>query len=137
MIQQRMEAGEFDSLAGAGKPLPDGMDFDPLADRTTQKLNQMLAETGFLPEWVQLQKDIGVKREKIRKELRDARQRLGPGPLDGQRAASWASSCQKLEEDEVVVLNKMIAQYNLIVPNMNNQMFVFNLALEAEKIINS
>ena len=46
------------SSLGAGKPLPNRVDYNPYTDFTTHKINQILVETGFAPEWVQLQKDI-------------------------------------------------------------------------------
>ena len=53
-----MANGEFDNLDGAGKPLPNRVDYNPYTDFTTHKINQIMVETGFAPEWVQLQKDI-------------------------------------------------------------------------------
>merc|ERR1719356_1418731 len=80
LIQESMASGEFDNLAGKGKPLPNRVDYNPYTDFTTHKINQILVETGFAPEWVQLGKDIRENSEKIRKELQKERQRLGPLP---------------------------------------------------------
>ena len=40
--------------AGQGKPLPNRVDYNPYADFTTHKINQILVEGGFAPEWVML-----------------------------------------------------------------------------------
>jgi len=137
LIQESIASGEFENLAGAGKPLPNRVDYNPFTDFTTHKVNQILVETGFAPEWVQLQKDIRGGRESIRKALRSSRQKLGPAPLNKHQFESWASCCEKLGREDVAALNRMIAKFNLIVPNMNNQMFIFNLAVEAEKAFSS
>ena len=58
IIDQSMKRGEFDNLAGTGQPLPDKPLYHPLLDPTTRKLNEILKEGGFAPDWVMLQKDI-------------------------------------------------------------------------------
>ena len=54
IVQESMADGQFDNLAGKGQPLPDRVDFNPYADFTTHKMNQILVEGGFAPEWVRL-----------------------------------------------------------------------------------
>ena len=44
-------------------------------------MNQILAETGFSPEWVRLQREIRAEKARVRAELREVRGRLGPPPL--------------------------------------------------------
>ena len=135
LIQESMASGEFDNLAGKGKPLPNRVDYNPYTDFTTHKINQILVETGFAPEWVQLGKDIREDSEKIRKELQKERQRLGPLPLSKSKEDRWQQFCSKLQNEDVKELNKMINKFNLIVPNMNNQKFLFRLEPEADKIM--
>ena len=53
-----MGKGEFDNLPLAGKPLPNRVEYNPYADFTTNKMNQILVQEGFAPEWVTKQKDI-------------------------------------------------------------------------------
>ena len=87
LIQEGMAKGTFDNLKGAGKPLPERPpDFNPFMDFTTHKMNQVinnmkrkltfatifhqiLADTGFTPQWVELQKEIRLQTEELRKEL--------------------------------------------------------------------
>ena len=45
LISESIAAGEFDNLKGAGKPLPERMEFNPHADPTTAKMNEILVET--------------------------------------------------------------------------------------------
>merc|ERR1712098_77222 len=137
LIVESMANGEFDNLSGAGKPLPNRVDYNPYTDFTTHKINQILVETGFAPEWVQLQKDIREMKEKIRNEMMKVRQKLGPAPLNYEKHELWISFCDQLKSEEVKTINKMIEKFNLIVPNMNNQMFLYNLEPDAEKIYNT
>ena len=136
LIAESMSNGEFDNLAGAGKPLPNRVDYNPFTDFTTHKINQIMVETGFAPEWVQLQKDIREMKEKIRAEMKKVRQNLGPSPLTKEKHEVWISFCERLKNDEVRTINKMIEKFNLIVPNMNNQMFLYKFETDVEKIYN-
>ena len=112
------------------------MDYNPYTDFTTHKINQILVETGFSPEWVQLQKDIRQEKEKLRGEMTRVRQSLGPAPLPPAQQEVWTSFCERLRGDEVRTINKMIEKFNLIVPNMNNQMFQYKFETDVEKIFN-
>ena len=40
---------------GAGKPLPERVVYNPYEDFTTHKMNEILVEGGFAPEWITLQ----------------------------------------------------------------------------------
>merc|ERR1712110_135870 len=134
LIQEGMAKGAFDNLAGAGKPLPERPpDFNPYMDFTTHKMNQILVETGFAPEWVELQKEIRIQIEALRKELANCRQSLGPAPLSEKAQQMWEEKVLKMEKGAVDI-NKSIQKFNLIVPSMHNQKFPVNLAKEAEKI---
>ncbi len=63
IIRDAMARGEFDNLPGKGKPLDLDGYFDlPEAERMAIKL---LKDSGFLPEEVQLLKDINALKEKL------------------------------------------------------------------------
>ncbi len=55
------EEGEFDNLPGAGKPLPD------CADPHNALLNRLVKESGGVPEFVSLSKELN----RLRGELRE------------------------------------------------------------------
>ena len=76
-------------------------------------------------------------KEKIRNDMMKFRQKLGPAPLTDEKRETWISYCDQLKSDEVKTINKMIEKFNLIVPNMNNQMFLYNVEPDAEKIYNT
>eukprot|EP00092_Neocalanus_flemingeri_P009048 GFUD01009739.1.p1 GENE.GFUD01009739.1~~GFUD01009739.1.p1 ORF type:complete len:382 (-),score=119.37 GFUD01009739.1:173-1318(-) len=133
-IQASMAGGKFDNLQGKGEPLPNQVDSNPYTDFTTHKMNQILVETGFGPEWVELQKDIRKKVQKVRDELKMARQKMGPAPVNREQQDYWQQVCGRLEKEEVLSLNRMIEEFNLVVPIMDHQKFLFNLQSEAAKI---
>ena len=57
-ISESMAKGEFDDLPGFGKPLKDRANFNPYMDFTSSKVNEILVQGGFAPEWIMLKKDI-------------------------------------------------------------------------------
>ena len=72
-------------------------------------------------------------KEKLRNEMMTMRQGLGPAPLTKENHDSWICFCDRLKSDDVRTINKMIEKFNLIVPNMNNQMFQYKFEADAEK----
>jgi len=134
LIQESISSGEFDNLSGKGKPLPDRVDYNPYSDYTTHKMNQILVEGGFAPEWVMLRKNISDDFVSIRFQLNKKRSQLGNPPFSAQKLHEWETFCKKLSEGDVKDVNKKIYNYNLIVPMLNSQMFQFNLEAESKKI---
>jgi len=71
-IKQAIEAGEFDNLKGAGKPLNLDEYFNAPAD--VRAGYSILKSNNFVPEEVELLRKIGFLREKI-KHSRDENER--------------------------------------------------------------
>ena len=69
MIQESMARGDFENLSGQGKPLKHDSNFNPYIDFTTHKLNQVLIDNGFTPEWILLEKEIREDIALIRNKL--------------------------------------------------------------------
>ncbi len=63
-IKQAVEAGEFDNLKGAGKPLNLDEYFNAPAD--VRAGYSLLKSNNFVPEEVELLREIGLLREKIK-----------------------------------------------------------------------
>jgi hypothetical protein len=59
-IREAEDAGEFDNLAGAGKPLP--KEDDP----ENALLNRLVKESGGVPEFVTLSRELAKLREELR-----------------------------------------------------------------------
>ncbi|XP_014254316.1 dnaJ homolog subfamily C member 28 [Cimex lectularius] len=135
LIQESMTRGEFDNLSGAGKPLK-GLhsSHNPYVDFVTHKMNQVLIDNGFTPQWITLQKDIREELYKLKESLFKVRGKIGPVPLDKSEEDYWNDEVNKYE-DTVKVLNSKIDTYNLVVPILNKQMFHVKLSDEAHKIL--
>nr|XP_045596694.1 dnaJ homolog subfamily C member 28-like [Procambarus clarkii]XP_045596695.1 dnaJ homolog subfamily C member 28-like [Procambarus clarkii]XP_045596696.1 dnaJ homolog subfamily C member 28-like [Procambarus clarkii]XP_045596697.1 dnaJ homolog subfamily C member 28-like [Procambarus clarkii]XP_045596698.1 dnaJ homolog subfamily C member 28-like [Procambarus clarkii]XP_045596699.1 dnaJ homolog subfamily C member 28-like [Procambarus clarkii]XP_045596700.1 dnaJ homolog subfamily C member 28-lik len=133
MIQEAMAKGEFDNLPNAGKPLPQ-QNCNPYVDTVTHKLNQVLINNGYAPEWVMLEKEIREDRMYLRKMLRKKRERLGALPLTPQEEVLWKKSQEQLQ-DNIKAMNKKIDKYNFVVPLLAKQMTHFPLRIEAEKAL--
>jgi hypothetical protein len=59
-IREAEEAGDFDNLEGAGKPLP--KEDDP----ENALLNRLVKESGGVPEFVTLSRELAKLREELR-----------------------------------------------------------------------
>ncbi|XP_017069883.2 LOW QUALITY PROTEIN: dnaJ homolog subfamily C member 28 [Drosophila eugracilis] len=134
LIQEAMSKGDFNNLNGAGKPLSSAQSQNPYLDFTTHKLNKIMLDNGFTPEWISLGKDIRDAIGELKIKLRKERIYYGEWPLHlSEHIAAWQTFTQQHHE-EVNQLNKLIDKYNLIVPILENQFFRLNLDRMAERI---
>ncbi|KAK8387116.1 hypothetical protein O3P69_018043 [Scylla paramamosain] len=133
MIQEAMAKGEFDNLSNAGKPLKE-RPINPYVDTVTHRINEVLINNGYAPEWVLLEKEIREAREDLRNSLKIVREQLGPLPLTKEEEKRW-SVCQELLQPKITALNKKIDNYNLLVPLLKQQVTHFPMHREAHKIL--
>ncbi|XP_065358174.1 dnaJ homolog subfamily C member 28 [Calliphora vicina] len=133
-IQEAMSKGDFNNLRGTGKPLTHAQQQNPYLDFTTHKLNKILIDNGFTPEWITLQRDIREALEQLKKNITAERCYFGEYPLVEMELQKWQDLLQKYDY-EVQQINKNIDKYNLIVPILQNQFFRVNLQKIAEKIL--
>ena len=68
-----MASGQFDNLKYAGKPLPQTSEYNHYVDFTTHKMNEILLESDFAPEWVEIQKEIRSQTQAVQMELKECR----------------------------------------------------------------
>nr|XP_020515879.1 dnaJ homolog subfamily C member 28 [Labrus bergylta] len=132
LIQESMARGDFRNLSGAGKPL-NKFEHNPYADPMTHNLNRILIDNGYQPAWVVTQRDIRENTAHIRKRLLEGRAKLGD-PMTPKDQSQWEQLCASVEE-ELVKLNKVVDNYNLIVPMLNMQMVHFSLSREIERAV--
>lgn len=132
LIQESMARGDFRNLSGAGKPL-NKFEHNPYADPMTHNLNRILIDNGYQPPWVVTQRDIRESTAHIRKRLLEGRARFGD-PMTSIEHRQWEQLCASVEE-ELVKLNKMVDNYNLIVPMLNMQMVHFSLSREMDRAV--
>ncbi|KAG0710899.1 DnaJ subfamily C member 28 [Chionoecetes opilio] len=133
MIQEAMAKGEFDNLSMAGKPLQE-RPVNPYVDTVTHRMNEVLINNGYAPEWVLLEKEIREAREDLRQSLKTARERLGLLPLTPEEEKRWSDSHEILQP-KITAMNKKIDLYNLLVPLLKQQVTHFPLHLEAKRVL--
>ncbi|XP_024941838.1 dnaJ homolog subfamily C member 28 [Cephus cinctus] len=135
LIQEAMNKGEFSDLPGSGKPLKNFRTTEnPYVDFVTHKLNQVLIDNGFTPEWIQLSKEIREEKDDLQKRLIEARNRLGTTPLSEEDLESWQNTLESLK---IVTkkINDKVDKYNLLVPILQKQMLQVNLDALAEEAL--
>lgn len=133
LIQESMSRGEFDNLSGSGKPLPQKIDYNPYVDFTTHKMNQVLIDNGFAPEWITLQKEIRQEKESLLQDINSIKEKLSK-PLTYADAELWESHMKGWKE-RVAILNSKINKYNLLVPILMKQMFLFDLVKTCDQLL--
>ncbi|KAM9353536.1 dnaJ homolog subfamily C member 28 [Symphorus nematophorus] len=132
LIQESMARGDFRNLSGAGKPL-NKFEHNPYADPMTHNLNRILIDNGYQPPWVVTQRDIREATAHIRNRLLEGRARLSD-PMTSREHSQWEKLCASVEED-LVKLNKIVDNYNLIVPMLSMQMVHFSLSREIDRAV--
>ena len=95
-IQEAMESGAFENLAGAGQPLD--LEENPFEEPSLRMAHRLLRNNGFAPAWILESKDIDAAAWRLRADF--AAGRLAPEDYRREAAA----------------LNRRIAMYNLKAP---------------------
>lgn len=129
LIQEAMGKGDFQNLSGIGKPLKSHQEHNPYVDFTTHKMNKILIENGFTPEWIMLSKEIRDEIDELKASLREERMYLE----FPKHEHKWAEIVERQHECEKRI-NKKIDNFNLIVPILDKQMVHISLQKIAEKI---
>lgn len=109
IIEEAMKKGEFDGLAGHGKPL--SLDINPNADPEWDLAYHLLKENGFAPAFIE-------ERQAIEQGLAAARKALAATwarRAEAGHALRWQQARAQFEA-AVEALNKTIRDYNLSVP---------------------
>ncbi|EPS60585.1 hypothetical protein M569_14218, partial [Genlisea aurea] len=108
-VYRAMEEGQFENLAGKGKPLD--LTSNPHADPAEDTLYRILNKNGCAPRCVELNKEIRNGISQWRQSLRKAfLHKHG-----GHDRSKWLNSSEKLQH-QLRDLNRKILDYNLIVP---------------------
>lgn len=118
---------------GKGKPLNHSANSNPYVDFTTHKLNQVLIENGFAPEWILLEKEIRQEFSRLRHQLYTLRHKYDT-ILSPMEEADWMKVLEKIKPD-CDKLNRQILKFNLTVPSLHKQMVNFQLEIEARKVL--
>lgn len=136
LIQEAMSKGQFDNLEGKGKPLSHVQSQNPYVDFTQHKINKILLDNGFTPEWITLQKEIRIDIKDLEEILTEYRSYIGEIPLNAADIDEWSTVVKRVEYRETEI-NKKIDKYNLITPILDQQMCRIQLKRLADKVLNS
>ena len=131
-IRDSMGRGEFKNLKGMGKPLSREHD-NPVIDDMQQKLNRLLSNAGFAPEWISLDKEIRLSIENVKKHLSTCWSKCGPHPMTPEKKKEWEQELEELSQT-VKTINKKINNLNLIVPSLSAQRTHVRLELLVSKV---
>lgn len=134
LIQEAMNKGEFSDLSGMGKPLKASDATNPYVDFVTHKVNQILIDNGFAPEWILLSKEIREEIEELKKKLSEARNDVSELPLTAKDELIWNEKLEKFKTTTSQINNK-IDKYNLVVPILRKQMLHVRLDKLAEEAL--
>lgn len=132
LIQEAMQKGDFNNLSGQGKPLKDQQSQNPYVDFVTHKINKILLDNGFTPEFITFNKDIRQSIDNLKENLKKERFKL-KYPADRSDEVKWSKILEEYDRD-VTNINKAIDKFNLICPILNKQMFHLKLESIADKI---
>lgn len=133
LIQEAMYRGDFNNLKGQGKPLDDKQSQNPYVDFVTHKINNILLENGFTPEFIMLHKEIREEIQQLKETLKLERQKL-KYPAEQEDKIKWEHILAEYEK-QVKEINKKIDKFNLIVPILSKQMMHIQLKMIGDKII--
>jgi DnaJ family protein C protein 28 len=125
-IRDAMEEGRFDDLPGKGKPL--NLDVDLSVPPEQRMAMRLMREANLLPDWIQLDKEIRQRQERIRTKTEAYAQRR---EADLERAGDQSPALRLVDgrRDDFLIyaakelrdLNRAIDRFNLIVPALSRQ----------------
>lgn len=120
LIRESMAKGEFENLQGQGRPIKPPT-VNVALDNTSQKLNQVIVNSGLTPEWITLDKEIRSDLEKLKDKLASKWFSLGPKPLSRDDNHKWENFVDKYCLPDVKTVNTKIDKFNLLVPALSRQ----------------
>lgn len=136
LIQEAMSKGQFEKLEGFGKPLSHVQSQNPYVDFTQHKINKILLDNGFTPEWITLQKEIRTDLQDLERVLTEYRSHFGEAPLNEIDEEKWTKVIERFKYRETDI-NRKIDKYNLITPILDQQMCQIQLKRMADKVLSS
>ena len=131
-IRAATEAGAFDNLAGAGKPLPKGYAVDTASPEGLA--HHILKNSGHAPPWIELGKKIEKDADALRMRLSIARAAAASGAR-GAAAVGPRWEAAKTEAAEAIAqVNGNIRRFNLSAPSQITHRPQMTLEIELGKL---
>ncbi len=131
-IEEAQRKGDFDNLPGKGKPLK--LDINPGADPEKELAYKLLKDNDFVLPWIEKGQQIDRDLSAARKALAvtwDLVRRSGAG--DRWVQDEWLRA-QDVFRERIAVLNRLIRDYNLEIPNLRFERFILDAEREIEKV---
>jgi hypothetical protein len=123
-IQDAIEAGEFDNLEGAGKPLQ--MDDNPFVPEDMRVAYKVLKNSGFAPDWMVLSQEIEEDIQRLRHRadrhfayLRRSLHEISGDPYAIKRLRAEVS---RLKNEHI----RAARQHSLAIEEINRKITTFN-----------
>ncbi|CAH8655796.1 unnamed protein product [Schistosoma margrebowiei] len=128
-IQRAMNHGESNNLSGQGRPIDYEKNLHVFGNLTDKRLNQLMANQGFLPKWVLLNKEVNSRWNIAIDKLNSIH-----NVESNLHSSIWSEACKDFEE-EVKELNRLLDQYNLLVPSHQMQRFHLNSKTATDQLM--
>ncbi len=126
-IRRAQESGEFDNLRGEGQPFTH-LDTDPF--------EQIIKEQGFVPHWIELDHEIRAKieiaRQAVKRTYEWVMQTWSGGGADRHYARDEWHQAQRIFEQRLAEINKLIQTFNLELPEAMRHLQKFPLTQDEE-----
>ena len=111
MIKDAIKKGEFSELPGHGRPIENAYE-NPVLSTMEHKINAMLGNSGFAPDWILLDREIRSKLVELKERILAEWNRCGPHPMSDSKSAEWEQNLLLFQHD-LDVINKKIRDRNL------------------------
>lgn len=112
-ILEAMERGEFDNLAGRGKPLD--LSRPPHTPPEWEMAFKLLRDAGFAPEWIEQDKEIRAAKAAIEKPFENY---LGRTRAARKDRSAFESRLIADFRKQALDLNRLIDDFNLKAPSL-------------------
>lgn len=122
-IKEAMEAGEFDDLTGAGRPL--ALPEENPHERTWRLAFHLLHNAGMAPRWIELDREVRNEAERLRSSLRRA---LRAHPAEGGMRQHVIARFRR----EAARLNRVIERRNQMAPRSVRPRFPLRIEREIQ-----
>ncbi len=120
IIQQAMQEGAFDNLAGKGKPL--NLDENPFLDQEWQLAYHLLKQNGFAPDFIEqrqaIEMDLAAARQALARAWAWRTVALAEGKAADYVEAEWGRAKNEFEKN-INAINTRIQKYNLQIPTQS------------------
>ncbi len=98
MIRDSIKRGEFCNLPGCGRPIETAWD-NPVLSTMEQKVNVMMGNSGFAPDWVIPDKEIRTGVAELKNGIVLAWNRRGPHPMSQPESVEWEQDLRHFQKE--------------------------------------